>query len=236
MIILFKIILAHLIGDFILQPTSWVQDKEQKKVRSKYLLYHFLIHLVLPLVLILKVKFIPYALVLALIHIAIDLLKLYFQKQKTKRIWYLVDQLLHLLSIFLIVIVYTKIDFTNYSILPEFWICLAAVVFLTLPASISIKNLISIWTPNSNDTNEDLENAGTYIGILERLFIFLFILIGQFSAIGFLLAAKSIFRFGDLTKSTDRKLTEYVLIGTLLSFGIAIVTGLGTKYLLSFLS
>jgi hypothetical protein len=42
----------------------------------------------------------------------------------------------------------------------------------------------------------------------------------------FLLAAKSIFRFGDLKKVKDRKLTEYVLIGTLLSFGIAILVGL----------
>ena len=132
--------------------------------------------------------------------------------------------------------IYKNVLIDNYSLIPQFWPILTAILFLTVPASISIKNLISIWTPNTNDTKEDLENAGTYIGILERLFIFLFILIGQFSAIGFLLAAKSIFRFGDLTKSKDRKLTEYVLIGTLLSFGIAIVTGLGTKYLLGFLS
>jgi hypothetical protein len=42
---------------------------------------------------------------------------------------------------------------------------------------------------------------------------------------GFLLAAKSVFRFGDLKESKDRKLTEYVLIGTLLSFGIALLAG-----------
>jgi hypothetical protein len=35
------------------------------------------------------------------------------------------------------------------------------------------------------------------------------------------LAAKSIFRFGDFK---DRKLTEYVLIGNLLSFGMAMIT------------
>jgi hypothetical protein len=44
--------------------------------------------------------------------------------------------------------------------------------------------------------------------------------------IGFLLAAKSVFRFGDLTRAKNRKLTEYILIGTLLSFLIAIATGL----------
>jgi len=63
------------------------------------------------------------------------------------------------------------------------------------------------------------------------LFIFLFIVINYWQGIGFLLAAKSIFRFGDLTKSEDRNLTEYILIGTLLSFGIAIATAMGYNYL-----
>jgi len=49
---------------------------------------------------------------------------------------------------------------------------------------------------------------------------------GHWEAIGFLVAAKSVFRFGDLKDSGNRKLTEYILIGTLLSFGIAIVTGM----------
>ncbi len=236
MILLFKILLAHLIGDFILQPTSWVEDKEMKKSKSKYLYFHFLIHTLLPIILVFRANFIPYAILLGVLHIMIDLLKLYSQRKKTKRLWYLLDQLLHILSIIFIVLLYKKVTWQNYSLLPEFWPILVAVIFLTIPASITIKNLISIWTPNSNDTKEDLENAGMYIGILERLFIFLFILIGQFSAIGFLLAAKSIFRFGDLTKSKDRKLTEYVLIGTLLSFGIAIVVGLATQYVLGLLS
>jgi len=49
---------------------------------------------------------------------------------------------------------------------------------------------------------------------------------GHWEAIGFLIAAKSVFRFGDLKESKERKLTEYILIGTLLSFGIAMITGI----------
>ena len=41
-----------------------------------------------------------------------------------------------------------------------------------------------------------------------------------------MLAAKSIFRFGDLKENKDIRLTEYILIGTLLSFGIGILTGM----------
>jgi hypothetical protein len=78
------------------------------------------------------------------------------------------------------------------------------------------------------ESNDDgtLRGAGTYIGILERLFIIIAILTSNLSVIGFLLAAKSVFRFGDLSRSEDRKLTEYILIGTLLSFLIAILTGM----------
>lgn len=236
MILLFKILLAHLIGDFILQPTSWVIDKEKRKIKSEFLYFHFLIHTLLLMLLVFRLDFIPYAILLGVVHILIDLLKLYSQSNESKRIWFLIDQFLHIISIFFIIMLYNNVLIENYGLVPQFWPIATAVLFLSIPASITIKNLISIWTPNTKGTKQDLENAGSYIGILERLFIFLFILIGQFSAIGFLLAAKSIFRFGDLTKSKDRKLTEYVLNGTLLSFGVAIVVGLLTQYVLGFLS
>lgn len=70
--------------------------------------------------------------------------------------------------------------------------------------------------------NNGLDNAGKYIGILERLFIFLFVVLQRWEGIGFLLAAKSIFRFGDLKANREIKLTEYILIGTLISFAIGI--------------
>jgi hypothetical protein len=50
-------------------------------------------------------------------------------------------------------------------------------------------------------------------------------LVGCMEGIGFLLAAKSIFRFGELTKPREVKITEYVMIGTLSSFTIAILLG-----------
>jgi hypothetical protein len=50
--------------------------------------------------------------------------------------------------------------------------------------------------------------------------------------VGFLIAAKSVFRFGDLKESKDRKLTEYILVGTLVSFGLAIFTALVTQFYL----
>jgi len=86
--------------------------------------------------------------------------------------------------------------------------------------------LMGKWELEEDNTEKSLSQAGKYIGILERLFVFTFIVLNQWAAIGLLITAKSVFRFGDLSKAKDRKLTEYVLIGTLLSFGIAISTGL----------
>jgi hypothetical protein len=61
---------------------------------------------------------------------------------------------------------------------------------------------------------------------MERLLVFVFIFTQHFEAVGFLIAAKSIFRFGDLKEGKELKLTEYVLIGTFLSFGLAIIISL----------
>jgi hypothetical protein len=103
-------------------------------------------------------------------------------------------------------------------------------ILLTNPVSVAIKIFISKWTPQTEDAEAgSLQSAGKYIGILERLFVFM--ISNEWQAIGFLLTAKSVFRFGDLKESKDRKLTEYILIGTLVSFGIAVFSGMIYQYL-----
>ena len=72
-------------------------------------------------------------------------------------------------------------------------------------------------------------NAGRVIGILERVFVYYFVLSGQLAAIGFIIAAKSFARFKDLDK---REFAEYVLIGTLLSALIAMLVGALVKFIL----
>jgi len=78
-------------------------------------------------------------------------------------------------------------------------------------------------TPNKKTTG--LLSAGAWIGYIERCLAISFIFMGQFAGIGFLVATKTIFRFGDLTKEKDMKLTEYMMLGTLLSYTIAIFVG-----------
>ncbi|MEZ0181779.1 DUF3307 domain-containing protein [Flavobacterium oncorhynchi] len=227
MILFIKLFLAHLLGDFIWQPNKWVADKETKKHKSFYLYLHVLLHGILAAILVREINFIPYAAFIAITHGFIDFIKLNFQKKKTKRTWFVVDQIVHILILIGISLLYQNKNMIHFWLDDKFWILVTGIIFITKPASIFIKTIISIWSPESQNSNQDnsLANAGNYIGILERLFIFCFILLGHFEAIGFLLAAKSIFRFGDLKEAKDRKLTEYVLIGTLISFGIAILVG-----------
>lgn len=69
------------------------------------------------------------------------------------------------------------------------------------------------------------EQGGMIIGQLERALIFLLMLTGQAGGIGFLIAAKSILRFGEAQDPRHRKEAEYIIIGTLMSFGWGILIG-----------
>lgn len=221
-----KLLLAHLLGDFVFQPGSWVIAKENKKLRAWQLYVHVMIHGVLMMLLVGDVRFLFPAAIIALSHGLIDGAKLLFQKESNKRAWFITDQFLHLLV--LLVVWFVIVDPSLvFQFSTENLIVITALVFITTPVSVIIKTLISQWAPLPGGTNADsLQNAGKFIGILERLMVFTFVLTHHWEAIGFLIAAKSVFRFGDLKDARDLKLTEYVLIGTLLSFGIALAAGL----------
>jgi hypothetical protein len=175
-----------------------------------------------------QTAFIKWALLLTGVHLFTDILKLYFQKDQTKRLWFFTDQLFHF-AVIILVWIWSQSAFVVPEIIKheKFLLLITCVYALTQPASVLVRNIISQWAPDTiTDNSDSLANAGNYIGILERLFVFTFVVTGHWEAIGFLLAAKSVFRFGDLKESKERKLTEYVLIGTLLSFGIAILIGM----------
>lgn len=73
-------------------------------------------------------------------------------------------------------------------------------------------------------------NAGRFIGILERILIFFFVLVSQYTAIAFIIAAKGFTRFKDLDQ---REFAEYVLIGTLLSASSAVLAALLVKTIIN---
>ena len=229
-----KLILAHFIGDFLLQPEKWVLHKETHKHKSKYLYWHILVHFG-ALILVLQANFSFWLgmLIVVISHYIIDVIKLNLKSVINNRLLFSLDQLAHLIVIALVVNIYQPYQFTTNTLYnPSFLLLITGVLGVTVVSSVIMKTIISKWYFKEDNNEESLENAGAYIGMLERLFVFAFIITQHWEGIGFLLAAKSVFRFGDLSKAKDRKLTEYILIGSLLSFGFAILFGLAYNSIL----
>lgn len=229
-----QFLVAHVLGDFVFQPNNWVEDKKIKKHQSKYLYFHIGVHAIaLLLFLQFDLHYLPAILVVLLTHFGIDLLKLKLSNKQNERWMFVLDQILHLSIILGIVFFYERlsVDFNQiYS--KKNLLLILAILGVTQVSAIVIQVIMSRWNMESVNDKQSLDDAGRWIGILERLFVFGFLILDRWDAIGLLLTAKSVFRFGDLTRAKDRKLTEYVLIGTLISFGLAIAIGLGYKYLL----
>lgn len=108
------------------------------------------------------------------------------------------------------------------------WIAATAVSGVILAAF-----LARFEVPVEQEAAKGLENGGFWIGVSERSLIYIFIIMGEPSGVGFLVAAKSIFRIGEIRDGEQRKLAEYILIGTLSSFTLAVVVGILARHLLA---
>lgn len=226
MIVLVKLIIAHLLADFFFQPYKWVRDKQTLKIRSPWLLAHVGMHALMMSLLLWDSGLWIMIATITIIHYGIDLLKVYAQRDHTETFWYFLDQALHFLTLFLCWQAFTEADFHGlFNFGFEELVVLGGAILLTAPVGLSLKVFLNRWSVDLG-TDSSLEKAGSYIGILERLLVYVFVLSGHWEAIGFLIAAKSVFRFSDLKDAHNRRLTEYILIGTLLSFGVAILTGM----------
>ena len=229
--IFLKLLLAHLLGDFVLQTDKGVVHKEANKAASWFLYLHILIHFTLPLLLLWDLRYWKLALVLALSHGIIDLITLYTRHwYKLKSTSFLLDQAAHLMVLFVLAS-YPNVQEALYRLVGNLdWTLVTGLVFVTYPAAVLMTKILEGFSEKIPTDHKSLPNAGKYIGMIERLLVFLFILLDRWEAIGLLIAAKSVFRFNDLKESNNRKWTEYILIGTLLSFGLAILAGLAVRF------
>ena len=222
---LLKLFLAHLVTDFILQPRSWVDDRNNKHFASSRLYLHGLITGALAFI-ITGFQYLLVSVVIMITHILIDAWKSYRKQTVT---YFLFDQFLHLA----ILTGCTYFTFLSWNDViqawkqvkddPAIWKKLTAIIFLTTPAGIMIGQLTKQWRDKLPEA-ENLASAGKWIGIVERMIILIFVLYGQYSAIGLLVAAKGIIRFNE--KDRQEIKTEYLVIGTLMSIAIAIIVGL----------
>ncbi len=212
---------AHLIGDFLIQNDESVQKKTNLWGLVKHgLVITFLSYLFLGIL--------PaWRIVLGILfsHILLDAWKIRTVRG-TALSRFVIDQGIHILILFFI----SAAAGVRYSGYAGIWsasfgwkylavMSFIAGVLISVYALSFIVELVldSLGLQKDGVVNGDLQGGGRIIGYLERGLIFLFIIMDYPAGIGFLVAAKSIFRFGELTAPDRRRQAEYIIIGTLLS-------------------
>ena len=241
MTLLVLLIAGHIMADFYLQPSHWISQRTQRHFSAPCLYWHGAVHgLIAALILDLltdlhPLKVAAYALLIGGSHIVIDGLKSYAGASMKA---FLADQIAHIVIIAGVVLLVWQPDqatvnaWLKQSLHYKTLAIMTGYLLVLRPVSIVIKQILAPWSnaieadKPAEESETTLQAAGQNIGYLERVLVLTFILLNQFAAIGFLLAAKSVFRFGDLRHSEDKKLTEYVMLGTLTSFALTIAIGL----------
>lgn len=226
-LILLRLLLAHIVADFFLQTDKLCRMKRGVKNKWTALSLHCFIHAALAYLFVAQWANWIIPTVIFATHLLTDWLKISFMKDSIRT--FLTDQAIHLAVIIALwlncagSISLGKTSLTSFFSGIDVWAIFIGYVLMMKPSSVFLNLLLKRWEVGIKD--KSLPNAGKWIGYLERILILTFILTGNMEGVGFLLAAKSIFRFGDLTNAKDIKVTEYVMIGTLASFTIAIVSG-----------
>lgn len=236
--------LAHLLTDFVLQSDRIVTGKKRGAVQAYAqhgAIHFFSASLFLGFAipgLAVRLSFYAVILALTLLHLGIDWLKLRLVHSETLTDGasiFLADQSVHALTIFLtawfiirppLFVLLEKFHWARSTIERPLVIAVVYVAiifggghvirFLTKPLT---KQDMSIL----GETTSEMQNAGMYIGWLERFVVLTALLLQSPATVGLILTAKAIARFPEM-KSV--RFAEYFLIGTLLSMSLGIIGGL----------
>ena len=242
---LVKLLVAHLLSDFIFQTPMMVEDRNLNKIKSKYLYLHILITAIMAIAMIGSGFWAAIA-ILTATHYLIDLGKSYLANTFGN---FIIDQIAHI-AVIIFCWCYqfgmfpSSVALHNFYSNDSFWLFTACFLFLTYPSSIIIGKATEHWSSQitSSQTNAtsanassspasgnaSLVNAGKYIGMIERVIICILVYNAQYEAIGLLITGKSILRYNSANEEIK---TEYLLVGTLISMLFAFAAGLTLKYL-----
>lgn len=236
---LLRLIVAHFIADFLFQKDSWVEQRFGKKWKSGWLYAHgaFAGILAYALAGFWNAIWLPFIIFIS--HVLRDGLK---SKEEDTARFFLLDQTGHLIIIFgcWILLIHGNISgivafLAARTANAGFWAVIMSYIAVIWPAGVLIGKITKPWRKEiKEESSQGLEKAGLWIGRLERVLILTFVLLRHFEAIGFLIAAKSILRFGEVRTPNCRKEAEYILIGTMISFAIAIILGIFASWMLQY--
>lgn len=213
---------SHLLGDFVFQPDILVKAKE----KWRGIFVHIAILTVTTTILVASKQW-QISLAVCIGHFGIDAVKRLIGKNGLYA--FIIDQVAHVLVI--VGIAYFFPNEMKSSLFQPVMsnyingLVLLSGLILTIPVgTILISKATASFTKDINaHATKGLTNGGKWIGQLERALSFILIIFNQAGAIGFLFAAKSILRFGEIKNPDQRKDAEYIIIGTFMSFGWAIL-------------
>ncbi|MBQ5460711.1 MAG: DUF3307 domain-containing protein, partial [Bacteroidaceae bacterium] len=95
-----NLLLAHLVGDFLLQSNALCESKERKHHKSAFMYVHALIIALLSWVAIGNYQLWGYAVIIGVTHLIIDIAKSYAKTQTLG--WFVGDQILHIFVLLIV--------------------------------------------------------------------------------------------------------------------------------------
>lgn len=248
------LMIGHLLGDFYFQTNELAKKKKESFAYTALhcFIYSFVMFVVLAIATGKLVNCILPTLLVGVLHLLVDGIKCGMYKcvnlEKKELPIFIVDQIIHIGILFVINCLWTlkynvdwipgiSEDFLNsiqnapVTIL-AFLLCgkptaiMVSLVFGLIPKTIEKAESKSVMIIDGS--KKENVRIGSWIGILEREIILILGLLGQYGAIGFVIAAKSLARHSQLNEPA---FAEKYLIGTLLSSLIALLSVMMTKVL-----
>jgi len=233
-----RLLIGHIIADFLLQPRTMVIQKNARRWRSGSLYFHAGIYAAVVMMFASTWKqsfwLVP---ALFLSHVLIDGWK---ASRGDRALGFVGDQLAHLLILVLCFFFLGrsaldpfKAAFLSIWESPRLLVIVLGYLLVIWP----VGRLMNVLTDRfrrqlGDEKSRGLELAGLWIGYLERLFLLTLVLLDYLPGIALLVGLKSLFRFGEIKDPANRKEAEYILIGTLLSFGFALAVAMSAKVLI----
>ena len=239
--LLLKLLAAHLAGDFLLQSSRIAAGKARPAVLALHLGVNALLLALVGLTEPSSARLWLGLLLVVVAHGAIDAWTTRRQPRDLAHL--MLDQSLHLASLIAGATLAQPGQTAEgagallaLAKSANAWVMLAGAT-LAVPAGATV---IGRWARPFREALSDtsraqiagLEFAGRWIGMLERLVIFVAVLARVEALIGFVIAVKAVLRLPEARERWSRELAEYYLVGSLASLGCAMVLGLGVRSLL----
>ena len=239
--LLLVLLCGHLLGDFILQGDEL---SDRKARHTGWLIVHVLMVSAATWLLLGNIDAWRVAGIIFAIHLILDFAKIRLENRKPGFHIFALDQALHIAAI-TILWLYLR-NSGQAAVMANQWtelwglhytkglLLLSGLAACVWGAGVALKHQMASFAAELSETaKQGLPKGGKVVGMLERLLVFTFVLGGKPEGAGFIVAAKSVFRIGQLTQKEDRDLAEYILIGTLRSIAYALVIAFSTRWLIA---